>query len=171
MKRTLPLAVLVVIFTCGPVSAQNAREIGFDFRVTDQDSIGVTWHLTNRFAFRPLLTYDSLEVEVFNPFFGPIRERARVYGTDLGFLFTVHSHENLNLYTGAALQYSYTNVDQGSDIHSKGAEALFGMRFMFAKRLGIFSEVGARYPKDRSGNDLTTYGLFTGGLGLTIYVN
>ena len=171
VTRALPLAAVVVLFTCSSADAQDAGKVGFDFRVADQHAIGVTWHVTDRFALRPLLTYDSHDVTFFDPFFGPYTERAQVYGADLGVLVTARSHEDLNLYTGIALQYNYTSVDVGADSHSKGAQILFGMRYVFAKRLGLFGEVGARYLKNDNGVERAEYGLFTAGLGAIIYLN
>jgi hypothetical protein len=170
-KRVLLYATLSVLFLGSAASAQEAGEVGFNFRAGDQDSVGVTWHITHGFAFRPLLTYSSQEVTFLDPFFGTFQQTVREYGTDLGFLFTVRSEENLNLYAGFALQYVYNDVDFGGSFHSEGAEALFGMRYTFAKRFGVFGEVGARYRRDDAPADRTEYGLFTGGLGMIIYLN
>jgi hypothetical protein len=167
-------AAVVLVLAVGMVRAEDAGKVGFDFRTGEATSIGVTWHITERFTLRPLLTYDSRD---FAFSVGPgsvIEETQEVYGVDLGFLFTVKSHENLRLYTGASLQYSHTKAAfpfvGDDDINTKGAEVLFGLRYHLAKYLALFGEVGARYSTDDGPTEPDTYGLLTHGLGLIIYV-
>ena len=172
MTKRLAPVLLVLSLACGVVSAQDAGSVGVSFQVGDQDSVGVIWHASRVFALRPLLTYDSLEyTSYYSPYYGSVTEHVSLYGIDLGLLFTVHSQDNLHLYTGAVLQYSRTHSDRGGDSDTKGAELLFGMRYMIVKRLGVFGEIGMQYRDGNGWADQVDYGLFTGGLGLTFYLN
>jgi hypothetical protein len=88
---------------------------------------------------------------------------------DLGLLFDLRARDNLHPYAGVVLRYTHNQSTFVGTTHGAGGEALFGLRYMFVKRVGVFGELGAQYLKQDVA-DVKTYGVFTGALGLTIYV-
>ena len=170
MAKWLVPAVLGMALSCSAVCAQEAGSVGISFEAGGQAAAGVIWHVTDVFALRPLLTYDSMET-TYAYYYGPKTVRVTYYGVDLGLLFRVYSHEKLQLYTGAVLSYDKSDSDWVGDSDSLGGEALFGVRYLLAEHLALYGEVGAQYSQNGGGQDTSSWGLFTGALGVTFYLN
>jgi hypothetical protein len=197
MKK-LMILFLVMFFVIAAFSfTQEKGKLGFIMRVDPSPRIGMTYHISSRFALRPYFGFskgsETSDVEI-DPDLVPRRpERTGTREEDttrisfgLGLLYYFYSVKDFAAYTGINFGYISENVDvslswREDNIKDKGdilsGNVVFGLQANVMKNLSIFGEVGFGYSRgdfDHDNNvDLqvkqTRWGLTNSGIGLAFY--
>jgi hypothetical protein len=167
MARSVFVLMLgLILFPSVETLAQEKGQKGFNFGVFEVASVGATLHLTDSFAFRPLVRYDTYDAD---------RVEETAYGADLGFLYFASSRDDLWLYFGGEIGYTrveqdrqtyYGSYDIDDDIWS--LKALFGLQYTLNRRLGVYGEVGARHIWEDE-PDVESLRVFSSGIGIIFY--
>jgi hypothetical protein len=168
MKNISTLSVCILL-VCGSLGlAQEAGQVGINMRVDPAPRIGLTYHLSQKFALRPYVGFTLGSVEADNEFIprnqqgllDPVvieserEESTSRFTVGLGLLFYVHKSRSLSVYTGANFSYTRDTVevevswrDRGwtDRVEVFGGNALLGLQCELLDNLGIFGEVGLGY--------------------------
>jgi hypothetical protein len=163
---TLTLCILLVFGSLS--TAQEAGQVGINMRVDPAPRIGLTYHLSKKFALRPFVGFTLGSVEAENEFI-PRNQQGlpdpRVIESEreedssrvtvgLGLLYFVHNGPGISVYTGVNFSYTRDTVDvevswrdQGWTDQGEvfGGNALLGLQCKLLKNLGIFGEIGLGY--------------------------
>ena len=169
--------------------------VGLNFRVDPSPRIGMTYHISSKFALRPYVGF-SIGKEEADAEFQPERNRPVISGTrkedstnihfGLGFLFYFYSVGDVAVYTGLNLGYTRINKEitfswRDGEIKEDGdtyqASAMLGLQGRITNNLGIFGEVGFGYSSGKSNrrNDTESeissrrWGLANTGVGIIFY--
>jgi len=119
MRRISWLLAGTVLLVSFPF-AQNRGEFGLNFRVDPQPRIGLTYHLSSRFAVRPYIGFSfgsseaKSEIELIAPFGVQVGEREEdttnlSFGMGLFYYFLKQS--DFAAYTGVNFNYARETVD------------------------------------------------------------
>lgn len=171
MKKTVILLASFVL-TASFSFSQEKGAFGFNFRVDPQPRIGVTYHLSEKFALRPYigLSFGSVTSESeFEPLdgIGLVIDETEEESTNLifglGLFYYFYSKRDFSLYTGINFNYTRETVevsfsssrplrpipeieideDSTGDIYQ--TSALLGVQCKLMKNLAIFGEIGFGY--------------------------
>ncbi len=184
-----------MVFILGSFAvAYEKGSVGVNIRVDPSPRVGMTFHISSRFAIRPYVgfsmekTTSNIRVEVgLPPFFnGERQDDTWRTNFGMGFLYYVLSNENLSVFTGLNFGYSLQNtestfswnkekVKNTGDILSVGA--LLGLQVSVLRNLSIFGEIGLGYTYGDFSHDNRTetsiknkrWGLSNSGVGLIFY--
>lgn len=194
MKKIL-LPILMLLFLTSLSLSWEKGSVGFNLRVDPSPRIGMTYHISGKFALRPYVGF-SIGNEETDAEFQPERNRPVIKGTrkedstnihfGLGFLFYFYSAGDFSVYTG--LNFGCTRVNKeiafswrDDEIKEDGetylASVMLGLHGQVMKNLGIFGEVGFGYSfgKFNRRNDAETeissqrWGLANTGVGIIFY--
>jgi hypothetical protein len=160
--------------------AQDRGDFGLNFRVDPQPRIGVSFHISSRFAVRPYIgfSFGSTEVKteyeaLVNP--GIIRSEKEQdtasLNFGLGLYYYFFSRRDFNVFTGINFNYSRETLDASySDIRPLKPQpgitreeeetgeiyqtsALLGLQCRLSKNLSVFGEIGVGYTFGRVEHD------------------
>jgi hypothetical protein len=169
--------------------------VGLNLRVDPAPRIGMTYHITGKFALRPSVGFSIGNEEAEGEYLADIN-RPAIHGTreekttdihfGLGFLFYFYSHRDLSVYAG--INFGYTHVSKeislswkddkiNEDGENYRASAVLGLQGQVMKNLALFGEVGWGYSfgKFERRNDAETegdsqrWGLANTGVGIIFY--
>lgn len=194
MKKVLIPVTMLFILTSLSFSWEKGS-VGLNMRVDPSPRIGMTFHISEKFAIRPYIGFSigSEESESeFQPRIdlpvikGKREEDSTSVNFGLGFLFNFLSAQDFSLYTGLNFGYSRVNREisfswRDGNLEETGetlqANALLGLHCQVMKNLGIFGEIGFGYTygKFDSENGVETdvntrrWGLANSGVGIVFY--
>ena len=177
--------------------AQEKGKFGFIMRVDPSPRIGMTYHISGKFALRPYFGFskgtDTADVEIEPEGFPPQPEITGTREEDttrisfgLGLLYYVYSVRDFTAYTGINFGYISENSDvsfswRGENVKDEGellsGNIMFGLQANIMKNLSIFGEVGFGYSHGDFNHDnnvdleskRTRWGLTNSGIGLAFY--
>ena len=194
MKKSL-LPILMLLFLTSLSLSWEKGSVGLNMRIDPTPRIGMTYHISGKFALRPYIGF-SIGNEEAESDFQPERNRPVIRGTrkedsinihyGMGFLFYFYSTRDFSAYTGLNLGYTRVNKEisfswRDDEIREDGetylASAILGLQAQIMKNLGIFGEVGFGYSlgKFNRRNDAETqidsqrWGLTNTGVGIVFY--
>jgi hypothetical protein len=197
MKKIMTLILVMFVVTASLSFAQEKGKFGFIMRVDPSPRIGITYHISGKFALRPYFGFskgtETSDVVIEPERLPPRPERTGTREEDttrisfgLGLLYSVYSVRHFTAYTGINFGYTSENSDvsfswRDDDVSNKGeilsGNIMFGLQANIMKNLSIFGEVGFGYSQgdfDHVNNvDLkskqTRWGLTNSGIGLAFY--
>jgi hypothetical protein len=197
MKKLIILFFVMFFMIASLSFAQEKGKFGFIMRVDPSPRIGMTYHISSRFAVRPYFGFSKgaetsdVEIDPDRITRRPERTGTREEDTTrisfgLGLLYYVYSVRDFTAYTGINFGYISENVDvslswRDDNIKDKGeilsGNIMFGLQANVMNNLSIFGEVGFGYSHgdfDHDNNvDLkakqTRWGLTNSGIGLAFY--
>jgi hypothetical protein len=184
MKKTMGYVSLLVL-TAAPALAQERYRTGLDFLVGGSTSaVGATWHVTDRFALRPLLSY-AWDRYVWSSSASPEGVRVDKYqrttslGAGLGALLYLRQRESLSTYVTAGFELDH--VSQRPDEAEPSwtgnggkASGAFGVQYAFTKHVSAFGETGLAYtmrPASPDGSLSKHLGTLQTGVGAIFYLD
>jgi hypothetical protein len=194
MKKTL-LSILMLLFLTSLSLSWEKGSVGLNMRVDPSPRVGMTFHISSKFALRPYVGF-SIANEETDAEFQPEGNRPLVRGTrkedstnlhfGLGFFYYFYSVGDFSVYTG--LNFGYTRVNReitfswrDGDVNEDGetfqVSALLGLMGQVMKNMGIFGEVGFGYSSgqfnrrnDRENESSSQrWGLANAGVGVVFY--
>lgn len=194
MKKIL-LPILMLLFLTSLSLSWEKGSVGLNLRIDPSPRIGMTYHISGKFALRPYVGF-SIENEEVKREFQPEQNRPVIKGArkedstnihfGLGFLFYFYSTRDFSVYTG--LNFGYTGVNKEisfswrddaikEDGETYLASVMLGLQGQVMKNLGIFGEVGFGYSLGKfnrrndaeSDIDSQRWGLANTGVGIIFY--
>jgi len=169
-------ALIVSIILLTIVRAAEAQEKGQAGLVIGYPaSAGVVWHLSERVAVRPDVTFARSSNEQTNVAVGPFTSPSASSGDSwqvtagLSALFYVHRRDALRTYVSPRFAYSRTSSTSTNTIASPfggtsrfesaiaqySAVGSFGVQYSLGRTFSIFGEIGAAYTQSESSSGLT----------------
>ena len=169
MKKMILTAFALVLIWGSHSFAQDMKgKVGLNMRVDPAPRIGLTFHISNRFALRPYVGFSISSTETENEFVprnqdglpdprvisGERQEDSTRITAGLGLLYIFYSGRSMSVYTGANFSYTRDTVevdvswrDQGWKDRGEilGLNAILGLQGRLLDSLGIFGEVGIGY--------------------------
>lgn len=168
MKHISILSVCILLVSASLSLAQEAGQVGINMRVDPAPRIGLTFHLSQKFALRPYVGFTLGSVEADNEFIprnqqgllDPVvieserEEHSSRVTVGLGLLFYVHRGRGISVYTGANFSYTRETVEVDVSWRDRGwtdrgevfgGNALLGLQCELLNNLGIFGEIGLGY--------------------------
>jgi hypothetical protein len=194
MKKIL-LPVLMLLFLTSLSLSWEKGSVGLNMRVDPSPRIGMTYHISGKFALRPYVGF-SIGNEETDAEFQPERNLPMISGTrkenstnihfGLGFLFYFYSAGDFSVYTGFNVGYTQVNREitfswRDSEIKEDGdtyqVSAMLGLQGQVLKNVGIFGEVGFGYSigkfnrRNDTENETSSqrWGLANTGVGIIFY--
>jgi opacity protein-like surface antigen len=186
MKQLLIVLVLALM-NPGTSSAQKQGQFGFNLSVNSGPSIGVIYHVSDRFAFRPFVSYSKTTVERTYTYFDGFREismqleqKNKTYGGGLSGLLYFPSSNEFTIYLGAGISY-FKSVQDVFDF-SPSPEQLksdnislsgsLGLQYAVSKNFSVYGEIGFDYITGDIADDVSINGLSThnSGIGIILYL-
>jgi len=194
MKKIL-LPILMLLFLSSLSLSWEKGSVGLNMRVDPSPRIGMTYHISEKFALRPYVGF-SIGSEEAESEFRPEPNRPVIEGTrkedsthihfGLGFLYYFYSARDFSVYTG--LNFGYTRVNKEisfswrddkvkEDGETYLASVMLGLQGQVMKNLDVFGEIGFGYTlgKFNRRNDVETdidsqrWGLSNTGIGIVFY--
>ena len=142
---TMALAVLAV-----PAQAQEAGQVGITLGYPA--SVGLIWHVTDRVAVRPEVSFALGTSETHSDVFDTEGDSS-TFGTGVAALFTLRQWDDVRAYAGPRFAYGRTTsssenvLDGVTELSSRTYElaGLFGVQYTPHRRFAVFGEVGIAY--------------------------
>ena len=194
MKKIL-LPILMLLLLTSYSLAWEKGSVGINLRVDPSPRVGMTFHISGKFALRPYIGFSTGSSETEGEF-QPVQDRPAIKGTrkedstnirfGMGFLFYFYSARDFSVYTGLNIGYARVNNEIShswrtdkikEDGETYQASLMLGLQGQVMKNLGIFGEVGFGYTlgKLNRRNSLETnvdsqrWGLANTGIGIIFY--
>jgi len=156
---------MAVLLGAGVAAAQDEPTVGLTMGYPA--SVGVLWHVTDRVALRPDVTWNRNTTEsTLATGVGSSQTTldGRSLGLGLSVLLTVGEWEDVRAYVSPRFDYARTTstialalTASESDASVYGAGLAFGVQYTPARRFGVYGEAGLGYT--RSTNEVSTSGL------------
>ncbi len=198
MRRTLALGILLAAIAPA-AQAQDKGQLGINASIGEGSrDVGVTYHVSGRFALRPSFRYTTTEDEtafVLDSRCGeggprepgcliPIPQaeiETTEWGLGLSVLYYMGRKDSLSTYLAASGHYGKATAEVGR-VPGGGARGeqttdgwtwggTLGAQYSVAKRFGLFAEVGVRYANRESRfNESSVFTTVGASMGAVFYL-
>ena len=166
--RERTACVLALALSCLSPAAASAQDKGdAGLAIAAPMAIGMIWHVSDRFAVRPDVTFALSETDGEGTI-PDISSRSITLGIS-GLLYT-HRWDQLRTYISPRFTYSHASSEvdgtvsvSDSTLSSWGLSGSFGAQYSLGTRFGVFAEAGLSYSSQQSetpslgGIDRTTW--------------
>ena len=172
MNKHWILLLLSFLMICSAIPAQEKGKVGLNLGFT---TYGITWHVSERFAIRPDVSFSRSTASQTNlstildqpssPYTGTSKSNSHAIYVGVSGLVYIHKLDNLSFYICPRYSYSWsaasssstsTQISSGSGPFqatsiggSKGPahnlSGSFGAQYSLSKRFSVFGEVGLGY--------------------------
>lgn len=173
MRRSLTVFVFLAVCLTAvrSASAQDTRSFGVTMGYPA--SVGMLWHLSERLAIRPELSFDvfSSDTENASPIAAGSSSDGHAIAVGFSALFYVARWDLTSAYVVPRYAYSRTESSiegplaglTDSTIRAHAVSVSFGAQHRLGERFGIYGELGLEH--DRSTTEITTAELRRRALG------
>ncbi|MFW6140600.1 MAG: hypothetical protein ACOC5S_04530 [Acidobacteriota bacterium] len=194
MKKGL-IVILMLIFLASLSFSWEKGSAGLNMRVSRSPRVGMTYHLSEKFALRLSIGF-SIANEESETEYRPLVDMPYISGereTDttsvafgLGILFYFYSDRDFSVYSGINFDYSRVNrdisfswgdgsVDENGETYQ--TSAMLGLQYQIMDNLGLYGEVGLGYTHGLFSEDnsietdtkTNRWGIVNSGIGLVFY--
>jgi opacity protein-like surface antigen len=186
MKKSSFILMLALIIP-GIALAQKKGQFGFNLSVNSGSAIGVTYHLSDRFALRPSLSYTRTTFETTTTYYDGFRyverkveQTDKTYGGGLEGLLYFPSSNDFTMYLGAGISYLKTERAVPDDFlfspdfktGNISLDGSLGLQYALSKNLSVYGEIGFNYIDGDDDADFSVSGLSTrnSGIGIILYL-
>jgi opacity protein-like surface antigen len=188
--RYFSFIIFLIFLFPGLLFAQDSGQLGCNIKINSSKSIGIIYHITDIFAFRPSISYNrsTSETAVI------IRETKKIeldkssYAGSLSAIIYVSSQSEFRAYMGVDALYSKSTEETPfirydaeidilkSDSYNFTLSGLFGLQYELNNHLSVYGELGVGYSSGENSSGLSNVDLSTkeislinSGIGIIFY--
>ena len=160
VRRATLAALAGVTLVAVPAYAQEAGQVGLTMGYPA--SVGLVWHVTDRMAVRPEMSFALGSSETHSDVFETEGESS-TFGTGVATLFSLREWDQVRAYAGPRFTYSRTTskseslLDDVTELTATTYDVagLFGVQYTPHPRFAVFGEVGVGYSNRETKSDGT----------------
>ena len=160
-RRAALAALAGVTLVATPAHAQEAGQVGITMGYPA--SVGLIWHVTDRVALRPEVSFGWGSSETHSDIFETEGDSS-TFSTGVAALFSLKQWDEVRAYAGPRFTYGRTTsrseslLDDVSELTLTNYEVagLFGVQYTPHRRFAVFGEVGVGYNDSETKSDGST---------------
>jgi len=160
MKQTL-LVVSSLLYLCGTAHAQEAGQVGVSLGYPP--AVGVVWHVTERVAVRPDISFSTgstdrptPDISILGESIGSGRSSSTTVTAGVSGLLYLWRWDKLGAYVSPRYSYSHLTSNSGSTFAIDSGNSnytvtgSFGAQYQIHQRFAVFGETGFGYSHSTS---------------------
>jgi hypothetical protein len=157
-KTTSRWLFVALLFVPSVAAAQEPGDVGV---FMGYPSLGLIWHVSERVAIRPEISFSSTSTEIDSPFGGIGTSHNWNVKVGASALVYLNDADRLRTYVAPQFTYVRTKGETSSSLselvaNTYGFAGLFGAQYSLNDRFSVFGELGVGYTHASTGDRIGT---------------
>jgi hypothetical protein len=175
MKKCMRILPVLLLLLPVSLSADEKKDEDFKFGFTFPN-IGAIWHMTERIAFLPGISFNHSWGESSSIINETINSSSNNLGVSAGLRFYLYDWEDLRFYISPVYRFGWAEFDYSeistSTSYSHRVSGAWGLEYALNNRLSLYGDIGVSYNRNTTSDidgHSSSFGT-TGTWGLILYL-